>query len=337
MPEYEYKAINSNCAEKNGRIKAVDYGEAISKLRQKKLYPVKLNIVFGMELTKTQKADYMKRFSPFSQKGLHPIMTLFDRLIKKIRLHFHYKREKQTRKNLLIRKDEIISNAFSILDAHLRKTSIAEPRGGRPPENMKASWFGNVLLCKEGESWPQWKHPVSLKTTYLTPLAQFNLTEAPYLPEKLRRFKMLAVFIDAEELPYERPHGEGWVVRAYESLEELVPLTRPDVEFDIEPFPIQWTLSEKDAPSWEDAWKITDLSDFNCVADSEYHDRYTSIENTKLGGYPALIQGELQFGIHDFIFQIGTEDKAGWYWGDSGIGYFGLDDKGKWLFEWTCY
>ena len=60
-------------------------------------------------------------------------------------------------------------------------------------------------------------------------------------------------------------------------------------------------------------------------------------EKTKLGGYPALIQGELQFGINDFVFQIGTEEKAGWYWGDSGIGYFGLNDEGKWLFEWTCY
>jgi len=73
------------------------------------------------------------------------------------------------------------------------------------------------------------------------------------------------------------------------------------------------------------------------VADSEFYDRYENSEKTKLGGFPALIQGELSFGLEKFVFQIGTEEKAGWYWGDCGIGYFGLDDAGKWLFEWTCY
>ena len=39
----------------------------------------------------------------------------------------------------------------------------------------------------------------------------------------------------------------------------------------------------------------------------------------------------------DFMFQIDSEEKASWMWGDCGIGYFGLDDNGQWLFEWTCY
>jgi len=127
----------------------------------------------------------------------------------------------------------------SDFDVDLSAHPVGAVGGFCPPEDPLCSWFGNVLVCKEGEEWPSWKHPVSLKTVFLTPLAQFNLTEAPYVPEKLKRFKMITVFIDAEELPFDRLHGEGWAVRAYESLEDLVPLKRPDVEFETKAFPMK--------------------------------------------------------------------------------------------------
>lgn len=251
------------------------------------------------------------------------------------------KQQKEERQKLMPRKDEIIAETFAILDKHLRKASIAEVGGFRPPEEMTASWFGDVLVGKPGEDWPQWEPKVG-KKTYLTPLAQFNLTEAPFLPEKLKRFKMITVFIDAERLPFGNPNrgnpnGEGWLVRGYESLEELVPLPRPDVKFDIKAFPIKWQFVENEGPSWEGAFEITDLTEFNLVTDDEFFDRYDNSERTKLGGYPTLIQGELGFNMNDFVFQIGTEEKAKFYLGDCGVSYFGLDDNGQWFFEWTCY
>ncbi|MCE5186046.1 MAG: DUF1963 domain-containing protein [Planctomycetaceae bacterium] len=217
----------------------------------------------------------------------------------------------------------------------MRKASAAQVGGFRPPEGMLTSWFGNVLVCREGESWPKWK-PVAKPETFLTPLAQFNLTEAPFVPEKLRQFKLITVFMD-EELPYDKPHGHGWLIRGYETLEGLVPIERPQVKFNIKPFPIRWELLENEGPSWEDAWSITNLTEFNEVTDHEFNDRYHNSERTKLGGYPALIQAELSFGLNNFAFQIGTEEKAHWGWGDGGIGYFGLNDNGEWLFEWSCY
>lgn len=337
MPEYEYTAITWLGKDVSGTINAVDAGDAIAQLRHKKLIPLKMKLVYGMELPRNEKVEYMKRIARFRNERQNPFSFLIARLRGKMRQHAYRKEQDRKRKKLLPRKDEIISGAFSILDSHLRKASVAQVGGFRPPEDVLCSWFGNVLVCKEGEEWPQWDRVVGKKGVYMTPLAQFNLTEAPFVPEKLKRFKMITVFIDDDYLPFDKPYGQGWIVRAYESLEDLVPLKRPEVEFEIKPFPMKWEIVENEGPSWEDAWSITDLTEYNLVTDSEFYDRYKNSEKTKLGGYAALIQGELRFGVNDFVFQIGTEEEAGWYWGDGGIGYFGLNDEGQWLFEWTCY
>ena len=267
-------------------------------------------------------------------------MNLIKRIRKWFFLRQYKKNQEKKKKELLPRKEEIIHDTFAILDANLRKASIAQVGGFRPPDDPRASWLGKVLLAREGEQWPQWKPPFKLdpEPVLLTPLGQFNLMEIPFVPEKLKRFVLITVFIDEERLPYEQPNGKGWVVRAYESFEGLVRLEPPQTEFSIRPFPIRWSLAESEGPSWGDAWRITDLTEFNTIDDEGlFHDRYHNSERTKLGGYPALIQGELKFGIDDFVFQIGTEDKAKCYWGDGGAAYFGLSDEGQWMFEWSCY
>ena len=243
-------------------------------------------------------------------------------------------REKEA-KILMPRKDETVVDAYAVLDKHLRTASVAQVGDFLPPEEITASWFGDVRVGTEGEYWPHWVNPETGQTVYLTPLAQINLTEVPYVPDKLKKFKLITVFIDAEELPFETPNGEGWAVRAYESLDNLVSLPRPGVKFEIVAMPMKWKLQEKEGPSWEAACHITDLHEFNIVTDSEYDDRYYNSKGTKIGGHPHLIQGPLEF-MDDFMFQIDSEEKAGWMWGDCGIGYFGLDDNGQWLFEWTC-
>ena len=336
MPEYKYTALNTEDEKVAGTINAADFKDAVTKIKKLKKFPLTVTLIYAEGLSSEQKIEYRKRYG-MSMKSQNPLIVFIDRIYRNIRLRSFKKKEELKRQNLLLRKDEIISNTFAILDSHLRKASIAQLGGFRPPEDPLCSWFGDVLVCKEGEQWPSWKHPVSLETVLLTPLAQFNLTEAPFVPEKLKRFKMITVFIDGEELPFDTPYGDGWIVKAYESLDDLVPLKKPNFDFEIKPFPMKWELIENEGPVWEDACDITDMSEFNLVTDSEYEDRYENSERTKLGGHPTLLQGRLQFNMNDYVFQIGTEDKAEWMWGDSGIGYFGLNDAGKWLFEWTCY
>lgn len=38
----------------------------------------------------------------------------------------------------------------------------------------------------------------------------------------------------------------------------------------------------------------------------------------------------------DFVFQIGSEEKPNWMWGDNGTGYFYFRE-GRWTMHWDCY
>lgn len=240
--------------------------------------------------------------------------------------------QKQIKKELLTRKDQIVAQVHSILDANLRSVSTAQIGGFRPSDDPKASWFGKVLVAKEGETWPLWNN------NPIPPLVQFNLTEVPFVPERLKPFKMITLFLDEESLYPRQPMGHGWLIRVYESLDGLIEIKQPEITTKIKPFPIKWELIEGEGPDWEEAWTITDLKEYNIVKESgTFHDRYHNSEKTKLGGYPALIQSELSFNHKHFVFQIGSEEKAGWFWGDTGIGYFGLNDKGEWEFDWQGY
>lgn len=42
----------------------------------------------------------------------------------------------------------------------------------------------------------------------------------------------------------------------------------------------------------------------------------------------------------EYIFQVDSEEKAGWIWGDAGTGYFGRGSgvaKDQWALAWQCY
>jgi uncharacterized protein YwqG len=219
------------------------------------------------------------------------------------------------------------------MQKHLRKASIAELGGFEPPEDLKASWFGTVRVGRAEETWPD------ARGEPMTPLGQFNLEEMPYVPDRLSGIALVTVFIDAKRLPSETENGDGWWVREYRSLDDLVALEQPGQEFSIKPFPVRWRLSETEAPSWEDAESVCDAKAFSRIPDSieVYYEKFENAENTKFGGWPALVQSELGFGVENHVFQIGTEDKAHWMWGDAGVGYFGLDEQGTWHQEWQCY
>ena len=68
---------------------------------------------------------------------------------------------------------------------------------------------------------------------------------------------------------------------------------------------------------------------------------------TTLGGWPTLVQAECDWGPFnrhpanpEFVFQIDTEPKAHWAWGDSGVGYLGRGigaHTNVWTLAWQCY
>lgn len=228
-------------------------------------------------------------------------------------------------------RDELITAVFAGLDRHIRRASIAEIGGFRPPEVPITSYFGGRFVGESGEDWPQWENEPML------PLLQIKTDELPHRPQALDGIVLLNVFIGSKELPIDLPaeNGNGWLLRTYSSMEGLSPLTTPSESW-IRPFPIRWKLSETEGPQWEDAWGLYDLTEFNKLGDAVnlFYARYKRHYLTKVGGWPSFIQGSP--GSEGYVFQIGSEEKPRWMWGDNGNGYFSFKE-GKWFLYWDCY
>jgi hypothetical protein len=223
--------------------------------------------------------------------------------------------------------------------ARLRRRAIRMEIGGfAPPEGPAGSWFGRVNLALPGEGWPM------TDGQPLHALAQIDLTQLPYRPAGLDDLAVITIFITDEPPEGDRPNGEGWCLRAYPDLSALVPLRQVDTGSEIRAFPMRPEVVEADYPTWDDA---ADLDLPHDVADG-YNEIFRPAEGFKLGGWPFLAQGPIDWawpGAHpaapEFVFQIDSTDEGNWYWGDSGLGYFGRGTRpggtNEWVMSWQCY
>ena len=214
------------------------------------------------------------------------------------------------------------------LRAILRPASIADIGGFRPPADPVTSWFLKGV-SRPGEGLPQWNDKP------MFPLLQVRIDELPFVPPQLEGISLLVLFHNLESHPFDKPHGEGWLIREYTDIAGLVPL--PVVETPYRSFPIQWGKVCDDAPGWEDAWELLDMSAVNAseaASDSFFND-FNRYARTKFGGYPADIQHSV--GVADFVFQVGSEDKVNWMWADNGVGYFHRSPDGEWRFSCQFY
>jgi len=213
------------------------------------------------------------------------------------------------------------------LKTKLRRASVAKLGGFRPPDDPKSSWFGKGV-CLKNEGLPVYKEKA------MFPLLQINVAELPYVPEELSETKLLVVFFNQEELPFNKPNGEGWLIREYKSLEGLMPLPELDLSNILRSFPIKWELVDDDSPGWESAWELVDLAAVNEdeEASDAFFDEFNTYICTKVGGFPDEVQHYA--GLKNFVFQIGSEEKANWSWGNGGTAYFHKYSDTEWV--WGC-
>lgn len=217
----------------------------------------------------------------------------------------------------------------------VRKASVMSLGGFRPPADPFTTWFGRIRVALPHEIWPTDDGKPML------PLCQINCAELPYKPDALSDIALISVFITQNELPSDTPNGEGWSLRTYASLDGLVEIEEPKPTTLIKPFPVRWELIEEDYPIWDDV----DIKVPPEVA-ANYYDLFVNRDGSKVGGCPTLIQSEIYWAPWNkhpanpaYVFQIDSEEKAHWAWGDAGVGYFGRGTGSatdQWAFEWQC-
>lgn len=207
--------------------------------------------------------------------------------------------------------------------------------GKRPPESPYTSWFGRVTLSQPGEDWPTWRgRPMA-------PLIQILVDELPFKPSGLADISIIQVYIDPEDYGLDAENGEGWLIKTFRSLSDLSPVHQAPIQSSIKAFPGSWVRIDQDFPSYEDL-----PPDFPDELDESYFENFEHNDGTKVGGWPTNIQSEIFWGPlnrhpiePEYLFQIDSEPKAGWAWGDGGVGYFGRGTgrhRDKWAMSWQC-
>ncbi len=217
-----------------------------------------------------------------------------------------------------------VRETLAEIKKHLRTPVVAQIGGFRPPEDPCTSWFARGVH-RADEALP------TFKGQPMFPLLQVRCAELPEAPAALSGIALLVVYVNAAEIPFDLPHGEGWLVREYASVEGLVPCpTRAPA--GVKPMAIKWTPGKPERPEWEQA---SEMFDMDAIADSDSaKERFEAMPNhsgTKIGGYPSEVQGLVEYA-DDYLLQIGSEAKAGWQWADGGVATFSRNAAGVWSF-----
>jgi uncharacterized protein YwqG len=226
------------------------------------------------------------------------------------------------------------------LKLNSRQTSILEVGGFRPTLDPTTSHFGLTPLAKQGESWPHNQAGEPLQF-----ICQLNLLQAPFVPDILKDIALITFFVDkAQRFIAESFPTDSWCVRAYSSLEQLVPLVKPnftvaerDQWLGARGFEAGWLAQVTDHPIYDDPERVTPpgFSEEDMDEIDERRNEWEHIYRTKIGGYPSNLQHGVYWGDYSqdgrdplenkvaFAFQIASEAKAGLNWVDGGFVYVG--------------
>jgi hypothetical protein len=225
-----------------------------------------------------------------------------------------------------------------------RPASLGRIVTGRLTPLLHGSILGGVEVALPDESWPM------DDGRPMVGLAQLNLADAPFVPPSLRDIALLTIFLgldgDALAIPDHRANGDGWLVRAYANLEDLVPLhdrTQPAWLRRR----LEWDRIE-DLPALEDLLDIVDGDALDRLLDGGdwETDVGSPASGTKLGGWPDLVQGELEWGPEagragaarasdrtgaaapEFCLQVDSDARVGLNLWDGGVLYVGRAGTG---------
>ncbi|MDO4896250.1 MAG: DUF1963 domain-containing protein [Moraxella sp.] len=230
------------------------------------------------------------------------------------------------------------------MTAKLQKPITEFQTGGfTPTDEHTTSWLGRVFLCKADEV----GSVVDNHGKPLYPLAQFYLPSLPFVPDELKHIMYLMVFMGDEfpdVYPNHSQNGNGWLIREYTTDDELLEHEYDKQDFP-KPFPLKPIFKERDFPLWDGGGIPPDIEDEICeLEDDDTLDYYNDIMGDehsyahKFGGYPSFCQSGVEFDDNcRFMFQISSDDKAGFNVIDSGSLMFARNDDGRWVLYYDFY
>jgi hypothetical protein len=211
-------------------------------------------------------------------------------------------------------------------DAHLvlRKASIASVERRKPYNGILSSQFGGPGVGKADEALPAFNG----KDMFC--LLQVNLRELPYVPNELHNIALIVIFFNRDFIPVGRSHGDGWLIREYQTFQGLQLLPISNEISIVQNFPVRWSMVSDDTADIQTAWALSkkSISDDNNMNEMIEKGNYWF---TKFGGFPCEINSKVN--VENFVFQIRSEQKPKWMCDKNGILYFFKDRFGQWNFE----
>ena len=261
-------------------------------------------------------------------------------------------------------KSEFIKiKAKEIREKIVRPCTEFETKKFKYDDENKISWIGRVFLCKENEVEDR---PKDNKGRTMYPIAQFYLANLPYLPEALKKFEYITIFMGEDFPEYNvedegvSKNGDGWILRTYTKDDILVKneYLRDD-NICPDSYPLIAKLNDKDFPVWDGGGLDFEVEDEICDLEEEYDeeldkekneedilDYYSDIATNhsylhKFGGYPSYCQSGLGLeaikGYH-FVFQISSDEVARYNIVDSGsLMFFYNENEDKWVMYYDFY
>lgn len=161
----------------------------------------------------------------------------------------------------------------------VRPATIFETGGFKPNNGIAESWIGKIYVFKEDEG-----IPLDKKGKQMIPLIQLNLTQVEIKPDSISDTKIITVFI-SENFPVElTPNGENWLIREYDSYDELA-IKNIELESDfIKPFPLKAQRINEDYPVWDGGGLSDEIEDKILeLEESEVIESYYDITENQYG------------------------------------------------------
>ena len=205
--------------------------------------------------------------------------------------------------------------------------------GFRPTNSIEESWIGKVSVFGKDED-----IPFDEKGNKMLPLFQVFLLNLPFVPEILKDIKLITVFMSSKFPEVFEPMGKNWVLREYESLEDIEIREIDAFNPFIKPFPLKPELFENDFPIWDDKElnlrkEILELEKKGVIED--YYDFADHAYEHKIGGYPSFCQSGILFSEDfEFVFQVSSDEKAKLNVIDNGSFMFA---RNRFANEWEIY